>query len=414
MNGATLRTLRAIDWDFALPRSGYVAPPHWYPGTFVPALSDALIEALVPEGGAVFDPYCGIGTTGWSAMRTGRSSHLADINPVAILVAYVTGSLLALKREDSAGATSALGAVSQSIGRNDDLYGASEAAGGPELDQRMSELCSPSPDEIIAKVVIGEPRWDLLRTWIAEETLADLATLVGNVTRSNSSYVRLLGLCMSSSIARNVSSQHASWGHIADNVRPRQMTAQNVHAATTRWLKRTKAFSEMAMVPGRGGASAPRPTVHVRNWSRAGSLSAGNCDLLLTSPPYADAIDYTLAQRLSLYILGYDDKAISGLVAGEIGARRKRGNKTSRPDWSHQLCTALVEQVTWLKPMSAVCLVLPHKDSGRSLGEEGMKATLEALGYRLFFKQNRSIHQSHTRQSWTSIKKETIFVFAAE
>ena len=417
MNGAISRTLDAIDWDFAQPRSGYVAPPHWYPGTFVPALSDALVEALAPQGGVVFDPYCGIGTTGWSAIRNARSCHVADLNPIALLVAYATNSLLVLARNDRARARAALSALGRAIGRNDDLL----EPGGvtiemPELDGIVAALCSPPPEELLSRVVAGPPRWEVLGTWMAPETMAEIAAALERIQQAPSAYVRLLGMCMMSATARILNSQHASWGHIADNVKPKELTAQNVHAATIRWLKRTKAFVDGALVtPAIEGASAAEAHIHLLDWSKpqVEGAFAGQADLLLSSPPYADAIDYTLSQRLSLYLLGYDDAAVQALVTGEIGARRKRFKSISRAEWSDQLCEALRMQLKWVKPDGAICLVLPHKDAGRVNGEESLKATLSTLGWRVFFERDRSIHQSHTRQHWTSIKKETILAFKA-
>lgn len=411
MKAETLRTLRAIDWDFALPRSGYVGPPHWYPGTFVPALSDAVVEALTRPGGTVFDPYGGIGTTGWSALRTGRSCMITDVNPVALLVAYATTSLLAVARMDRTRTSAALGALGRTLGRNDDLFGPDETTDPSHFDRAVVEACSPSPEELLKQIVAGPPNWEALQPWIAPATLTELQGLVEKIGQSSSAFVRLLGLCMVSATARAVSSQHASWGHIADNVRPREMTPQNVHAANTRWLKRTKAFVAHPMI---GSTSVPvRPAVHRQDWSQPTEPGPGTADLLLTSPPYADAIDYTLAQRLSLYVLGYDDAAIRRLVSNEIGARRKRSKTTSRTQWSEELCSAMIEQLSWLRPDGAVCIVLPHKDSGRSAGEDDLKATLLDRGWRMVFEQDRSIHQSFTRQSWTSIKRETILVFAA-
>ena len=415
MRGAVLRTLQAIDWDFASPRTGYVAPPHWYPGTFVPALSDSLIEALTPLGGTVFDPYGGIGTTGWSAMRMGRSCHIADVNPVALLVAYVTNSLLALRRADKNRAIAALGTLGRAIGRNDDLFSdGEEAVNGQHIEGFMETLCSPTPKALLAKLVVGPPQWQLLKDWIAPDTLTDLSVLIENIHNTESTYIRLLGLCMVSATARSVCSQHASWGHIADNVRPKEMLSQNIHSATTRWLKRTRSFLMLPMANGFAHESSiTKPNIHIRDWSKSHEAGPGDADLLLTSPPYADAIDYTLAQRLSLYILGYDDAAIQGLVSSEIGARRKRFKSVSRTDWSRQLCEALKDQITWLKPEATICLVLPHKDTGRRVGEDDLKSAMENLGWKLFFERDRSIHQSHTRQSWTSIKQETILAFAA-
>ncbi len=408
------RTLRAIDWDFATPRSGYSPPPHWYPGTFVPALSDALIEALTPKGAHVFDPYSGIGTTAWSAIRMGRTSTIADVNPVALLVGYVTTSLLALARSKPAMARGAIGAVGRLIGRNEDLFGGlTVEANEDRIEAAIASISSPAPAELLTSLVAAETNWDALKPWIAPETLSEIRAALKSIDRSGSPFLRLLGLCMVSAVARSVCSQHASWGHIADNVRPRELKTQSLHAATSRWLRRAMTFVAQPMLPSANEKEAEtRVKVVKRNWSAPGNEGPGSADLLLTSPPYADAIDYTLSQRLSLYLLGYDDDAVLRLVAEEIGARRKRFKSVSRTQWSAQLCGALKEQVTWLKPTGTICLVLPHKDSGRSVGEDGLKASLLEDGWTIFFERDRSIHQSHTRQSWTSIKKETILAFS--
>jgi hypothetical protein len=113
-----------------------------------------------------------------------------------------------------------------------------------------------------------------------------------------------------------------------------------------------------------------------------------------------------------LYLLGYSDEQIGGLVKAEIGARRKRSKVDSRETWARQLCDALPDQLSWLDNDASICIVLPHKDAGRSAGEDELRVALQDLGWSLIFERDRSIHQSHTRQSWTSIKRETILVFS--
>jgi hypothetical protein len=408
----TLRTLRAIDWDFALPRSGYVAPPHWYPGTFVPQLSDALIEALSPIGGRVFDPYSGIGTTGWSAIRSGRNSVLADINPVGLLVGYSTTSLLALARQNLSAAKSVLGALARLTGKNQDLFGIVDSSPGLAVDQLVTEITKPAPLDILRQTVASSPQLESLGPWIHPETLASLRDLLSRLEASPSAYVQVAGLSMISAIARAVSSQHASWGHIADNVRPRELKKQDIEAALRRWLRRADSFiSNIRHAVGSDDRTVTSSVYRI-DWSAEGNLGARDCDLMLTSPPYADAIDYALAQRLSLYLLGYSDQQIGGLVKAEIGARRKRSKTDSRQTWARQLCDALPDQLSWLYEDASICVVLPHKDAGRSAGEDELRVALQDLGWSLVFERDRSIHQSHTRQSWTSIKRETILVFS--
>lgn len=408
-----IRALRAIDWDFATSRRGYVAPPHWYPGTFIPALSDAVIEAIVPTGGKVFDPYGGIGTTGWSAIRTGRTCQICDCNPVALLVSYVSIGLLALVREQPRKAKIVIDKVGRLSGGKADLFdflGVWEE-GGDEVDGAVATLCKPRPDEFLPSVVVGPPNWNSLQAWFAPETRVEMEQLVTDIQSVDGAFARCVAMCMLSAVARNISSQHASWGHIADNVRPKQFKVQSVRWATTQWLKRLGSFLSLPSARN-GGPDGLILDLWQSDWSREQRISRKGVDLLLTSPPYADAIDYTLSQRLSLYLFGYDDCGISNLVSGEIGARRKRFISDSRSNWSEALCHAFRVQVECLKPDGAILLVLPHRDSGRGDGLGEIKQTLVELGWNPFFERDRSIHQSRTRQSWTSIKRETIIGFS--
>jgi hypothetical protein len=148
------------------------------------------------------------------------------------------------------------------------------------------------------------------------------------------------------------------------------------------------------------------------DWLSNAPIGDTESDLLLTSPPYADAIDYHLSQRLSLYLLGYNDEEIAMLVSAEIGARRKRFNSTSRDTWSSSIVKAIRVQASQVQDRGSICLILPHRDSGRSAGEDGVRSELETIGWHVVFERDRSIHQAHTRQSWTSIKQEKIIVFS--
>jgi len=409
-----IRSLRTINWDFALPRTGYIGPPHWYPGTFIPAISDAIIEAVSPARGTVFDPYGGIGTTGWSAIRRGRSCLLADVNPVAVLVSCITTSLLLLNRVDHSVAALAIAEVARVVGRDKDLFHHErempvETVG---IDKAHARCCHPSAEVILRDLVIAKPNWESLSGWVAGETLSQLRSLFADVDSLDSAFARLIGLCMVSAIVRSVSSQNSSWGHIADNVKPKKLTIKDVRKAAWNWLQKMKKF--LSQTSGLRPVKAGEIALELWrcDWCHSEVEPKESADLLLTSPPYADAIDYTLSQRLSLYLLGHSDAGINRLVTSEIGARRKRFQSASRTKWAEQLCGAMREQLRWVKPTGSVCLILPHKDSGRDNGVRDIKGLLVGLGWEPVFERDRSIHQSHTRQSWTSIKQETIVVFS--
>lgn len=409
-----LRALKNVDWDFVVSRAGYVPPPHWYPGTFVSALSDAMVEALSPTGGVVFDPYSGIGTSGWSAVRNGRSCILTDINPVAVLTSYYSTSSLALAARRSAALWYVSEALAGLTGGPDiplaRLGGWSQ--GGKKIDSEAAMVASPSPGRMLKQVVAGTPIWAALEPWFGKHTFVSLKRLHGATESLDSAFAQIMALCMISNSLRSLSSQNASWGHIADNVLPRELREKKVPAACERWLNNSRKFWQQAHAESTLVTMRRYVEVRRMDWARDKVRGTPRADLLLTSPPYAGAIDYFLAQRLSLYFLGYDDDAISGLVRSEIGARRKRSSNASRSAWAEDLVIALHRQLSWLKRNAAVCLVLPHKDSGRSNGEERLREELIKVGFEPVFRKDRSIHQSHTRQSWTSIKRETISIFA--
>ena len=74
-------------WDFAGEDTQYGTHGiHTYVAAMVPALARRLIDAYVPAGGTVLDPFCGGGAVLVEALRSGRKAIGRDINPLAALV----------------------------------------------------------------------------------------------------------------------------------------------------------------------------------------------------------------------------------------------------------------------------------------------------------------------------------------
>lgn len=406
-----LRALHSIDWDFITPRKGYVSPLHWYPGTFVRGLSDAVVQALTDQGATVYDPYGGIGTTAQSALSSGRNAVTNDINPIANLVSYVTCGLTLIARTHPELAEALIDQAHAAVAEGQlDFAGGSNSASRRASASLLAEVLKPSPKDFYASLrVRPDATANAMEPWFERSTLRAVMRARARVREISSPFGRLVGLLMLSSTLRSVCSQRASWGHIADNVLPKVHIVGQLDAQAQRWAAHARRLTR-ALAEG-----APKKACWARienqNWSKAEAPSRPFADLLLTSPPYAGAIDYTLAQRLSLYLFGRSEEEVAAMVGQEIGARRKRFQPNSTVGWSNALGDALVAQARAIRPDGAICLVLPHKDSGRTVGENQVKATLSDLGWTLSFNADRSIHQSHTRQSWTSIKKETILVF---
>jgi len=219
---------------------------------------------------------------------------------------------------------------------------------------------------------------------------------------------------MVSSIARQLCSQNKSWGHIADNVLPEQRVEKDVYKAGMDWLQRSVNRIERSLKQQLSAVPTSKPLCYVReyDWLLGSELELPERpSLLVTSPPYAGAIDYTLAQRLSLYILGAGEAELMKLCSNESGARRKRFNKQHIATWSHELGLAVERQLSLMTVPAFAAFVMPHKDHGRDLGEIELKTLMSKNGWSLEFEKHRSIRQVRARQSWTSIKRETILVF---
>lgn len=255
-----------------------------------------------------------------------------------------------------------------------------------------------------------------------DETLHGLVSLRNKIIGPELGYFgKLVGLTMLSAILRPASSQTRSWGHIADNVLPREYARKDVLRLCARWLVRTQNVIARTTLLEKPLDSLERMSIQawitLHDWAsddRPIPRPRFAPSLLITSPPYGGAIDYTLAQRLSLYFLGFKDSDIKGLCHREIGARRKRFNSASQQAWADDLASALSKQLRVLDGTSLVVLILPHKDAGRETGANGVAELMRGAGWDRVLRIDRSIRQSRTRQSWTSIKQEGIHVYARE
>ena len=412
------RQLENIDWDFSEHLPGTSKAIHWYPGTFPSELPSTLIQALSVQDDLIFDPYGGIGTTALESLRQGRRAWLVEGNPVGCVVSYASACMLLLKGiEPSLPAIiiaclrsviadcSEENLTMQRLVQDDHIV--------KDVDALLKKLARPSPSQL-RKEFFGEPNWGSLAKWIEESTLRDLQKLFHAISSAPLGHFgKLVGLVMISAILRPASSQTQSWGHIADNVWPKNFERKDIYKLCNQWLGRTEnivARTDVASV----SKESPRFWLSFHSWQKRKLPRVQPdipVDVLLTSPPYAGAIDYTLAQRLSLYLLGYSEDEVKALCSMEIGARRKRFLPASQANWVVDMVHALSQQAAFLSHSASLAFVLPHKDAGREAGPTGIEEYLSGIECNKWMEVERSIRQLRARQSWTSIKKEIIQIY---
>lgn len=415
-----LRQLEQIDWDFPEHLPGTTKSIHWYPGTFPSDIPATLVQALSSRGDLIFDPYGGVGTTSLESIRQGRKAWVVETNAVGCLAAYVAGILLLLKSVKSYIPLMLIDAVRNTVlridGRSSPSLLETDSAGVAEFDSILNKLVKPTPEKF-GELFHINPNLEKLSVWIEERTLHDLKKISEAIdTNTIGAPGRLLGLAMISAVLRSASSQNKSWGHIADNVKPREFVRKDIMSLCLRWLSRVETIITNTDVtkielPVRDDI---RLWLSPHNWlspKKPSMMPRLKSKLLITSPPYADAIDYTLAQRLSLYALGLGDEDILELCRTEIGARRKRFDSASHEMWATQLAESLTKQLNHMDDVSLAVFLLPHKDAGRERGTEALMECMESNNWKQIIQIDRSIRQVRARQSWTSIKKESLYIF---
>lgn len=76
------------DWDFkSADTKEYTHCFHIYPAMMIPQIARRLIQKYGKEGGVLFDPYCGSGTSLVEARLFGMDAAGTDLNPTARLIA---------------------------------------------------------------------------------------------------------------------------------------------------------------------------------------------------------------------------------------------------------------------------------------------------------------------------------------
>lgn len=413
--------LEAIDWDFPSDLPGASRNLHWYPGTFPSQLPASIIEGLSSEGDVVWDPFGGVGTVASEAVRLGRRAWSVDSNPVGVLAAYVSCGLLLLNRAKPGAVneifTRLIVLVSEGARPLASKFGLGHGSLSIDVDALVSKYVRPAPGDYVQGIRSSRPFVDGLKQWIERRTLEEIMDVRNLILSARvSDFEKLVGLLMCSACLRFSSSQTKSWGHIADNVFPGSFEWKDFYRSALNWLVRTKGVVERANLRcGNGNFNSLQVWVSQHDWNNEMVpliAPRRKPSLLITSPPYGGAIDYSLAQRLSLYFFGFDEDSIKSLCGSEIGARRKRFRDKSHVTWACQIASAVQRQVSLLSTEAVVVFVLPHKDAGREVGAEAISSVMSDAGFSHAMSVDRSIRQARARQSWTSIVRETVEIYS--
>ncbi len=258
---------------------------HKYPAKFFPELPRWLIQKYTKPGNIVLDPFMGSGTSNVEAMLLGRHSVGIDVDPFAKFLTTVKTTKLDVEElEDS-------------------------------TDFILNSLVNYDPKKIKGTDLPTFPYRD---NWFDKEILFELAYIKKSIMSSKySDNIKNFQLISLSSIIRSVSN--------ADNNCTRTVVRKKLNKNIYPSMALTK-FAETLLLNSyrmTEFSSVVDTNISIEipsdNDARRIKYPANYFDFALTSPPYANAVDYPRTHQLEMYWLGLANGSLTPMKKNHVG-----------------------------------------------------------------------------------------------
>lgn len=280
-------------------------PLHPFPARMAPEIAEGAIGNIASPSAVALDPMCGSGTTLQVASRLGLSSIGVDSDPLAVLMSSV--------------ATSNVSA--EEIRRT---------AMRVSLAAEWSKPCeSPWKDEETDAFA---------RYWFAPKQRDGLARLAREIDQVEDEAIRrALWLAFSRIIVTKT--PQASLASDTSRSRPRRVSEDSNFDVFSGFFR--SADRVIRWLSARGEV---RPAKVMQGDARKLQLESSSVDLVVTSPPYLNAIDYMRGHRLSLIWMGYRLSELRSVRGAAIGS--ERGSYKSAPEAVEEMWLAVKSAAT--------------------------------------------------------------------
>jgi SAM-dependent methyltransferase len=236
----------------------------------------------------VLDPMTGSGTTIATARVLGHEAFGTDTDPLAVLIARAWST--------------------------DFEQGALRDAAATVL-KRARSVARTLPQSAAYPLDAGDETRAFIRYWFDERARRHLASLANSIRRIRREDMRILLWCAFSRLLI-VKSQGASLAMDVAHSRPHKVYARaplNVFDGYERAIDLIASRS-----PFTDSETRPAATVKCGDARRL-SLPDSSIDLVMTSPPYLNAIDYLRGHKFSLVWMGHAVEALREIRATNVG-----------------------------------------------------------------------------------------------
>ena len=318
---------------------------HPFAARFPHGLAGYFIGALTGPGDTVLDPMCGSGATLLEGWLAGRSVVGVDLDPLA--------------RRQSIARTTAI-----------DPHAVRDA--GDAALRRAADLYAGigRPADPLAAIRRGmdDATTQFLDYWFLTETQQELASLALAIrAEPNADLRNLMQVILSSTIVTK--SGGVSRARDLAHTRPHRVSDKQprrpIRAFATLVNRAVDAYAAV-------DADAVGPRHIIAGDSRRLPLTTGSVRLIVTSPPYANALDYMRAHKFSLAWLGDPIPRLSRLRSRYIGSERQVVRTPTDAATGRQLPAAtqsVVDQLADVDTSRARVLFRYFGDMGDAINE---------------------------------------------
>ena len=271
---------------------------HPFAARFPYGLAGYFVDGLTQPGDTVLDPMCGSGITLLEGWLAGRDVIGVDLDPLA--------------RRQSLARTAALDPETVRVAGSEALERATTLHSGVSHPADPLRLVRGGMDDATLK---------FLDYWFLPETQRELAALMLAIRAETDLSIRnLLEVVFSSTIVTK--SGGVSRARDLAHTRPHRVADKQPRSALRQFeILMSRAVDAYAHVD----ATKVGSSNIVAGDSRRPPLQTESVDLIVTSPPYANALDYMRAHKFSLAWLGDPIPRLSDLRGHYIGSERQSG-----------------------------------------------------------------------------------------
>lgn len=276
-----------------------LTPVHPFPARMAPSI---VWKELPPADSPirVLDPMSGSGTAVVTARMSGHQAVGFDVDPLAILIARAWCADF------------------------DDVYALRKAG---EVLERASNRCGQLRQSDWYPVDADEETREFVRFWFDDTSRRQLSALARSILRVQNTSIRELLWC---AFSRLIITKQAGASLAMDvsHSRPHRTYQKAPIRPLDRFIRSVEAVLKAS--PFKEKTNAANARIDLGDARRL-PLGDASVDLVITSPPYLNAIDYLRGHKLSLVWMGYSVSRIREIRSGSIGTESSKNASAGEP-----------------------------------------------------------------------------------